>query len=131
MLLIIVISTLLFFFFLRIRRPPRYTSTDTLCPDTTRFRACLRRSAPQGIVRGLARASRLRRRSSQRHGRRLSPVRSGADHSRPGTDRRGARRRTPVGRRGHRPPRHPQRRDREETPPCPDPCPARDPKSVL
>src|SRR3546814_252229 len=30
-------------FFLMIRRPPRSTRTDTLCPYTTRFRSCARR----------------------------------------------------------------------------------------
>src|SRR3546814_8025025 len=30
-----------FFFFLRIRRPPRSTRTDTLCPYTTLFRSPL------------------------------------------------------------------------------------------
>src|SRR3546814_5421866 len=29
------------FFFLMIRRPPRSTRTDTLCPYTTLFRSCL------------------------------------------------------------------------------------------
>src|SRR3546814_12318391 len=32
---------LFFFFFLRIRRPPRSTRTDTLCPYTTLFRSTL------------------------------------------------------------------------------------------
>src|SRR3546814_1471352 len=32
-------------FFLRIRRPPRYTRTDTLFPDTTLFRSAIIRKA--------------------------------------------------------------------------------------
>src|SRR3546814_11216150 len=34
-----IVSFITLFFFLRIRRPPRFTRTDTLCPSTTLFRS--------------------------------------------------------------------------------------------
>src|SRR3546814_6136445 len=52
------------FFFLRIRRPPRSTRTDTLCPYTTLFRS---RAGHLGAF--LRRCFRAARQSSRRRGR--------------------------------------------------------------
>src|SRR3546814_4174852 len=43
----------IYFLFLRIRRPPRSTRTDTLCPYTTLFRSGLRRNLDGAAGTGL------------------------------------------------------------------------------
>src|SRR3546814_12217498 len=75
-----VSSLYLFFFFLRIRRPPRSTRTDTLCPYTTLFRS---RQRPRPA---LARATAGAGRGGARRG--LSRLAVGGDAA---TDHRAAR----------------------------------------
>src|SRR3546814_19266280 len=43
-------SHTVYVFFLRIRRPPRSTRTDTLCPYTTLFRSSLARGRESGYT---------------------------------------------------------------------------------
>src|SRR3546814_16179009 len=53
----VLLSFIIFFFFLMIRRPPRSTRTDTLCPYTTLFRSDVpgkRAFARNNIKRGAA-----------------------------------------------------------------------------
>src|SRR3546814_10215018 len=71
------------FFFLMIRRPPRSTRTDTLCPYTTLFRSSGAGSSPQDPHPSPPRLSPARHHRPQRRAGRLECRRCGARRSRP------------------------------------------------
>src|SRR3546814_4276834 len=53
-------------FVLMIRRPPRSTRTDTLCPDTTLFRSARRARSSAAVVRRIAAVPPVPRRAARR-----------------------------------------------------------------